>query len=201
MAVDLVGVEHVVEGVEQRPQIGVDLRHDVAGEEPEPLAGLDRGPRQHEPAHLAARQRGDRHRYREERLAGPSRADPDRDRVVADRVDVALLVDGLRRHPQPAVAPDDVVEDAARALVAVERAADRLDRAGRDLMTLAHEVRDLAHDGLGGGDIGVTAVEREHVAAQVDGAVEVVLERLHDRVVGAAKLGCHLLGELQLRSH
>ena len=31
-------------------------------------------------------------------LPVPGRADPERDRVVADRVDVALLVDGLRRH-------------------------------------------------------------------------------------------------------
>ena len=42
-------------------------------------------------------QRGGGHRDGEERLAGAGRADAERDRVAADRVDVALLVDGLRR--------------------------------------------------------------------------------------------------------
>ena len=66
-----------------------------------------------------------------------------------DRVDVALLVHGLRRDLQPAVAPDHVLEDAARALVVVERARDRLDRARRDLVALADQVGQLADDGLG----------------------------------------------------
>ena len=39
---DLLGVDHVVERVEQRPQVGVDLGHQVARQEAEPLAGLDR---------------------------------------------------------------------------------------------------------------------------------------------------------------
>ena len=43
VVVDLLGVEHVVERVEERPQVGVDLRLDVAGQEAEALAGLDRG--------------------------------------------------------------------------------------------------------------------------------------------------------------
>ena len=39
---DALGLEHVVQRVEQRPQVRVDLGHQVAGQEPEPLAGLDR---------------------------------------------------------------------------------------------------------------------------------------------------------------
>ena len=54
-------------------------------------------------------------RHRQEGLAGAGRADPEGDRVVADRVDVALLVDGLGRDPRRAVAPDDVLEDLAPA--------------------------------------------------------------------------------------
>ena len=52
VAVDPVGVEHVVERVEERPQVGVDLGLDVAGQEAEPLAGLDRGPGEDDPLHL-----------------------------------------------------------------------------------------------------------------------------------------------------
>ena len=69
-------------------------------------------------------QRGGGHRDREEGLARARRADPEGDRVVADRVDVALLVDGLRRDLGRAVAPDDVLEDLRRRLVRVERAGD-----------------------------------------------------------------------------
>ena len=49
-----IGVHHVVERVEQRPHVRVDLREHVARQEPEPLAGLDRGAREDDPADLAA---------------------------------------------------------------------------------------------------------------------------------------------------
>ena len=95
-------------------------------------------------------QRGGGQRDGEERLAGAGRADPERDRVVADRVDVALLVDGLRRDLLGAVAPDDVLEDRGGRRVLVERAGHRGDRAGRDLVALLDELGELAHDGRGG---------------------------------------------------
>ena len=57
---DLLGVEHVVERVEQRAQVRVDLGLDVAGQEAEPLAGLDRRPGEDDPADLAGLERGDR---------------------------------------------------------------------------------------------------------------------------------------------
>jgi hypothetical protein len=53
VVVDAIGVEHVVERVEEGPQVGIDLRLDVAGQEPEPLAGLDGGPGEDDPADLA----------------------------------------------------------------------------------------------------------------------------------------------------
>ena len=118
VGVDPLGVEHVVERVEQRAQVRVDLRLEVAGQEAEALAGLDRGAGEDDALDLAARERRGGHRDREEGLAGAGRADPEGDRVVADRVDVALLVDGLRRDPRVAVLPDDVLEDLGGALAA-----------------------------------------------------------------------------------
>ena len=143
MLVHALGLEHRVERVEQRPQVGIDLRHHVARKGAQTLAGLDRRARQHDPIDLAARQRGDGHSHREERLAGARRADPDRDRRVADRIEVALLVQRLRLDAHAAVRPDDVLEDPARRLVLGERAADGLDRAGRDLEPLPDEVGHL----------------------------------------------------------
>ena len=79
---DLLGLEHVVQRVEQRPQVRVDLGHQVAGQEAEPLAGLDRGAGEDDPVDLAAAERGGGQRDREERLAGAGRADAEGDRVV-----------------------------------------------------------------------------------------------------------------------
>ncbi len=96
------------------------------------------------------------------------------------------------------MAPHHVLEDPARALVAVERAGDRLDRAGRDLVALAHQVGHLAHDGPRHRDGVVVAVERQHVAPQEDLAVEVLLERLHHHVARAGELRGDLVGKLEL---
>ena len=56
-ALSFSGSHHVVEGVEQRPHVPVDLRERVAGEEAEPLAGLDRRTREDDSADLALRER------------------------------------------------------------------------------------------------------------------------------------------------
>ena len=114
--------------VEQRAQVRVDLGHQVAGQEAQALAGLHGRAREDDPVDLAARERGDGHRDRQERLAGAGRADAEGDRLAADRVDVALLVDRARRHAQVAVAPDDVLEHRRGRLALVEHARDRLDR-------------------------------------------------------------------------
>ena len=99
------------------------------------------------------------------------------------------------------MAPHHVLEDPARALVAVERPGDRLDRARRDLVARADQVGQLADHGPSHPDGLVVAVEGEDVAAQVDLAVEVLLERLHDLVAGPGQLGGHFVRKLQLRTH
>ena len=45
--------QHVVERVVERAKIGIDLLLHVAGQEAEPLAGLDRGARQDQPVDAA----------------------------------------------------------------------------------------------------------------------------------------------------
>ena len=79
VGVDALGVEHVVEGVEERAQIRIDLLHHRAGQKAEPLARFDRRPSEDDPVHGAARERGGCHRHREVGLAGAGRPDPERD--------------------------------------------------------------------------------------------------------------------------
>src|SRR3954466_2062596 len=119
--VHTVGLEHVVERVEERSQIWVDLRHQVAGQEAEPLARLDGRAGEHDAVDLAPLERRHRAGDGEERLAGARGSDADGDRLAADGVHVALLVHRLRRDLQAAMAPDHVLENPAGRLVVLER--------------------------------------------------------------------------------
>ena len=89
---DLVEAHQVVERVVQRPQVGIDLLRQVAGQEAEALAGLDRRAHQHDALHLVALERVDRARHREVGLAGAGRADAEGDVVGEDVLDVLHLV-------------------------------------------------------------------------------------------------------------
>ena len=198
---DALGLEHVVQRVEQRPKIRIDLGHQVARQEAEALAGLDGGAGEDDPVDLAPAERGGGQRHRQECLAGAGGADAERDRVVADRVDVALLVDGLGRDLGRAVAPDHVLQDLAGRLVLVERALDRLDRARRDLVALDDQLGELVHDRGSGLDRVGLAVERQHVAAQEHVAVQMSLQRPQDRVLAAGELGRNRVLELYLPTH
>ena len=71
----------------------------------------------------------------------------ERDGAVADRVDVALLVDRLRRDLLAAVAPDDVLEDLAHVLDLVERTEHGVDGGGADLVTALDQLDELVDDG------------------------------------------------------
>ena len=185
---DALRVEHVVQGVEQRAQVRIDLRHEIARQEAQALAGLDGRAREDDPVDLAAAQRGGGQRDGQEGLARTRRADAERDRPAPDGVDVALLVDRLRRDLARAVTPDDVVEDLGRGRVLVERAGDGRDRPGGDLVALLDELGQLLHDGRGGLHGRLVAVEGDDVAAQEDVAVDVALERPEHRVAGAGQL-------------
>jgi hypothetical protein len=82
----------VVERVVQRPQVGVDLLREVAGQEAEALAGLHRRSHQHDALHLVALERVHRARHREVGLAGAGGADAEGAIVGEDVIDVLDLV-------------------------------------------------------------------------------------------------------------
>ena len=66
----LVETHQVVQRVVERAQIRVDLLRQIAGQEAEPLAGLDRRPGEDDALHRAALERIDRTGHRQEGLAG-----------------------------------------------------------------------------------------------------------------------------------
>ena len=137
---DLLRIEHVVQRVEQRAQVGIDLGHQVARQEAQALAGLDRGRvrmmrltswRASAAAAIATARNV---------LPVPAGPTPKVIVFVAHRVHVALLVDRLGGDAQPAVAPDDVLEHARGRLVRVERAGHRGDRPGADLVAAGDQL-------------------------------------------------------------
>ena len=71
----------------------------------------------------------------------------------------------------------------------VKRTRDGLDRSGRNVVALLDQLRQLANDRARGLHRALLAVERQHIAAQVDVAVEVALERAQNAVLTARQLG------------
>ncbi len=100
-ALRLLEVHHVVQRVVERTQIRVHLLREVAGQEAELLARLDRGAREDHARDLLPIQRGDRHRHREIRLARAGRPDREHDVVRCDQLDVAALREVLRGDAAP----------------------------------------------------------------------------------------------------
>jgi hypothetical protein len=108
--------------------------------------------------------------------------------VAADRVDVALLVERLRRDLLSAVTPDDVLEDVADVLGLVERGQDRVHSRRPDLMASFDQVRELVDDGPRLRDVRIVALEGQAVAAQQDLNAQAVAERVEHAVVESREL-------------
>ena len=164
----VLGADHVVERVVQRAQVRVDLGHEVAGQEPEPLPGLDRRAGEDDAVDLLGLQRLHGHGHRQPALAGAGRADAEGDDVLADGVDVALLPARLRAHRAAARRAQHLGgEHLGRALVGLHHLDGAAHRGGVEAVALLdqhHEVLEQPRDPL---DV-VVAVEGDLVAAHVD---------------------------------
>ena len=141
-----VEVDHVVQRVVERAEVRVHLLRQVAGQEAELLAGLDRRAREHDAREAVLHELGDGHRHGQVRLAGTRRPDAEHDVEVADRVDVRLLRDALRRdHALVRRDEDRVEEDVAEARPAVAgQDAERVLHVGRvDRVALLEQAVEL----------------------------------------------------------
>ena len=137
------------------------------GRKPEPLARLDRGPGEDDAVHFLGLERLHRERDREVALAGAGRADDERDRVVADRVDVALLPGRLRSHGL-ATAHDLGGQDLARALVRLQHRDGPAESVAVELVALLEQHDHLLEQSTDAFGVGVVAGDRDLVAAHED---------------------------------
>ena len=163
------GLDHVVERVVERAQVRVDLGHQVAGQEAEPLAGLDRRAGEDDALDLLGLQRLHGHRHRQPALAGAGRADAEGDDVVARwrrRSASGRLVLGRTGRP---LAPrsTSAVSTSLGPLVGV----DHVDRCGATLAASSALALLQQHDQLleqAADLLGLVAVDGDLVAAHVD---------------------------------
>src|SRR5690606_1857314 len=145
-----------------------------AGKEAQPLARLDRGPREDDPLDLLGLERLHRHRHREPRLAGTRGADPKRDDVAADRLDVAYLAGRLGTHVATLRRPEYLVREHLGRAVAVVDHADRAgDRALVELVPALEQADELLEQAPH--TLGIGATHRDLVAAHDDGRIRELL--------------------------
>ena len=111
-ALDVARLHEVVERVVDRAQVGIDLLAHVAGQEAEPLAGLDRRARQDQALGLALLEERDRVADGEPGLAGAGRALGEDELVLLERLDVGVLR-GVAGAHRAALAGRDLVEGGA----------------------------------------------------------------------------------------
>ena len=90
--VDGLEPEHLVQGVVQRPQVGVDFLAEIAGQEPQFFAGLDRGPYQQDTAHALFQQCLHRTGHSQKRLSSARGTHAEVDIALLDDAHIGLLV-------------------------------------------------------------------------------------------------------------
>jgi hypothetical protein len=150
-------LEHVVERVVQRAQVGVDLLGQITGQKSELLARFHRGTHEHDSLHLFLDQERGGHRHRQVGLAGARGADAESQVVRAHGFDVSALTLRFRQHRLLSRGDQNrFVEQLGQAAVRIgaqttegsghvvrrdgETAADELDRIGQEAERQPHDL-------------------------------------------------------------
>ncbi len=158
------------ERVVQRAQVRVDLGHQVAGQEAQTLTCFDGGPREDDALDLLALQRLHRHGHREPALARAGRADAERDDVLADGVDVALLAAALRADAATARRSQHLGrQHLGRSFVGLDHVDAARHRGRLEHVALLQQRDELLEEPTD--LLGVLTVDGDLVAAHVNGRV------------------------------
>ena len=193
-ALDPLRRQHVVECVVERPEIGIDLLAHVAGQKAEPLAGLDRRPRQDQPVASAALQAGRGEGDREIGLAGAGGAGGEHEIVLLQRGEIGAL-HRRARGDQPLARADllRLGHAGARLVIRVRlegaRMADGADHfADADHLALRQPAVKLLEHGFGGGAGGFRPAQADRIAVDHGLDPEPVLEHGEIGVIVAEQI-------------
>ena len=193
---DGVGVEHVVQRVVERAQVGVDLLVQGAGQEAQALPRLDRGPGQDDPVDLLGLQGLDRLGHGQVGLPGAGRADGEHDRVLVDGVRVALLVQRLGPDGPAAGGQDANGQHVGRAHAALGAQHGRgpLHRVGGQVGALAQQLEELFEQVGDQSGLRRVAGRGDLVAADVNVGVELALDHVQEFVAGSKQADHGMVG-------
>ena len=183
-----IDVEHVVQRIVERPQVRVDLLLQVAWQEPQLLSGLDRGTREDDAADFLREEKRHGLRHREVRLPGAGRADAEDDVVLLDGVEIFALRRRLGRDAPLAAGRQAALEEMIAQVDRVvlrDQVGRRLHIGVRQLVTVAHQRRQLADNPVDAVEGRVLAFDDQIVALRADANVEQRFEVLEVLVVGA----------------
>lgn len=183
-----------MQGVVERAEVGVDLLVEGARQEAEAFAGLDRGTGQDDAVDLLGLQRLHRLGHGQVGLAGARGADAEDDRVLVDRVDVPLLVEGLGSDGAAARGQDVLCQNLGRGLPAFTRPVLTCPQHGdrafhcvlRHRLPGAEHQHHLVEQALDKGDFPWVADRADLVAPDVDvGRRESRLDHAQEGVSGS----------------
>ena len=167
---DALEVEHVVQRVVERAQVGVDLLREVARQKSELFAGLDRRAAEDDALDALLNQRRSGHRHREVRLAGARGTDAEREIVRPDGLDVVALSRRLRHDRTPSRRDENgLVEqiDERRVRVRAKRTDRARDVVRADLVAASGHLGSVAQEAVRELHALVAARHVNDVAAQV----------------------------------
>ena len=191
VALDLLGLHHVVEAVEEGSEVRVDLGRHVAGEKAEPFARLDRGPDEDDLLDGRLPQLVDRHADGEIRLAGAGGADAEDEIVLAHRVNVRRLAVGAGPDGRACLAADAAVASVPRTGPVLRRADDRehgADVLGGENLVRGEHLPELGEGALGLIDLHRRPLDVEELAAGDDFDAEGVADHLEVLIARAEEL-------------
>ncbi len=185
--------------VVERSQVGLDLLRHVPGEEAQPLARLDRRPREDDPLDFLLAESGERHRHREIGLSRARGPDPEDDVVVPNRLHVARLVRAAWRNRLLGGGADLRREDLpAPSAVQLGGAGGVGHVVLGELVPATHEASELAEEIRDDVDLLRLSADRDLPASRRDVHAEAALQIAEVIVAGAEEAAQGPFGNLDL---
>ena len=203
IAIDLVGLEHVVKRVVQRAQIGIDLLLQRSRQEAQALAGFDRRTRQHDAIHALRHQRSDSHGDGQIRLAGAGGANAEDHVVLFDGFQIAALVDALgldRALAKGALLAGFGQTAQGGCPVGGQDANHGAQISVDEAVSVAQQVLIVGKHLLDPADVAGRAGDLDGVGAQVDGDIQTIFQQAQVFVAGT-KQGFDIRADFNVLLH
>ena len=176
-------VGHVEQRVVKRADVGIHLLGEGSGQKAQALPRFHHGAREDDAANLLALERSHGHGHGEVRLAGARGPDAERDGMLADGVDVALLARRLRTDGPAAVRELVVLAPRLRAELGRAQQVDGVPHVlERRLAAAFHELDEIREQRRERLHLQRIADELDRVAANRDPRGERILHDMEDLV-------------------